>query len=182
MSDSDLAFHYVCTKQEAEKIVDQYDRFWVANCGCRESKGKCDRSRVDVCLMFRDDIGSSGTGLKEISREEVKDIFTEAREKHLVPRPFRNQTDKTRADGICFCCDDCCGYFLDPEEVCDKGSQIEKTDLARCKACGTCEDLCYFHARKVDDDSLSVDQDRCYGCGLCADVCPEECIEMTARS
>jgi len=182
MNDNNLAFHYVCTRQEAEAIIDTYSRFWVANCGCRESKGQCDRSRVDVCLMFRDDIGSSGTGLRELSRKDVDDILSEAQEKHLVPRPFRNQSDKTKADGICFCCDDCCGYFLSPEEVCDKGSQIEKTDIEKCTACGSCVDVCYFGARKMDDEALAVVQDSCYGCGLCVDVCSEGCVEMTRRA
>jgi NAD-dependent dihydropyrimidine dehydrogenase PreA subunit len=131
--------------------------------------------------MFRDDVGASGSGLREISSEEVSDILLEAQEKHLVPRPFRNQSDKTRADGICFCCDDCCGYFLSPEEVCDKGSQIEVTDLDRCTACGTCVDVCYFDARSLDDGKLMIVQDNCYGCGLCVDVCPEGCIDMAAR-
>ena len=181
MSDNDLSFHYVCTRPEAQDIISGYSRFWVANCGCRESRGKCDRSRMDVCLMFRDDIGSSGTGLREISAAEVKDILAEAQEKHLVPRPFRNQEDKTRADGICFCCDDCCGYFLSPEEVCDRGSQIERTDLDRCTACGVCADVCYFGARSMADEALTIVKDSCYGCGLCVDVCPEGCVEMIAR-
>jgi NAD-dependent dihydropyrimidine dehydrogenase PreA subunit len=131
--------------------------------------------------MFTDDIGSSGSGLKEISRAEVEEILSEAREKHLVPRPFRNQSDKTKADGICFCCDDCCGYFLDAEAVCDRGSLVERTDMERCAACGTCADVCYFDARRIEGITLAVEQDSCYGCGLCVDVCPQECVEMVGR-
>lgn len=30
------SFHYISTREEARKIIDAHDRFWVSNCGCRE--------------------------------------------------------------------------------------------------------------------------------------------------
>lgn len=182
MNDKDLAFHYVCTRDEARKIVDSHNRFWVSNCGCREERGDCARSRIDLCLMFSDDtVGSGGSNRKEISRAEVEEILKEAKNKFLVTRPFRNEENMPQTDGICFCCDDCCDYFLNPNEnVCDKGKLIEITDSDKCISCGTCIDVCYFGARKLDD-KLIIDQDNCYGCGLCVDVCPEGCIEMVDR-
>lgn len=182
MSEKDLALHYVCTREQAIEMVKSYYRFWVSNCGCRESRGRCTRSRMDLCLLFRDDIGTSGSGKKEISKSELDDIFKEAKEKHLVVRPFRNEQNMTETAGICFCCDDCCGYFLNPEERCDKGESIEKTDMDLCNNCGECEQVCYFKARKMDSDELFVDRSKCYGCGLCFDVCPLDCIEMVIRN
>lgn len=182
MNEKELAFHYVCTWEEARKLVSHHHRFWVSNCGCRENRGKCDRSRVDVCLMFKGDIvGSGGSGKKEISLAQLEEIFREAKEKHLVTRPFRNENDMTETDGICFCCDDCCGYFLDPAEICDKGIFIEKTELDKCTNCGICVDVCYFRARKMEGGELALERDSCYGCGLCVDVCPEDCLEMVPR-
>ena len=181
MQDTNLAFHYVCTREYAWKLVEKCDRFWVSNCGCREAKGKCNRSRIDVCLYFRDDVVSYGTGFKEVSKEEVKSIFKEAEEKHLATRPFRNEKNMSETAGICFCCDDCCEYFLKPDEKCDKGGLIEETDGDKCCDCGVCVDFCYFKARKMEDEKLVVDCDNCYGCGLCVDVCPEESIQMVQR-
>ena len=181
--DQDLAFHYVCTRDEAWDLVREHRRFWVSNCGCREGRGRCARSRVDVCLLFREAIeGSGGTGKREISLAEVEDIFREAREKHLVTRPFRNEENRRVVEGICFCCDDCCGYFLDESEVCDRGKSAARTDAENCTDCGLCADVCYFGAREMVGGRLVRHAGSCYGCGLCVDVCSVGCVEMTLRT
>jgi Pyruvate/2-oxoacid:ferredoxin oxidoreductase delta subunit len=173
--------HYVCTREELRTVIDAQKRFWVSNCGCREGKeGGCKRSRMDVCLMFADVEGSSGTGKREISRADVDAIMREAETKHLVTRPFRNEA-RTETEGSCFCCDDCCGYFNGDEYKCDKGAFIEVTEQEECADCGACVDVCYFKARTMVDDKLAVDREKCFGCGLCRDVCPTNCIEMSAR-
>ena len=181
MDEKELAFQYVCTLEEAKKIVQQRDEFWVSNCECRESRLPCKRSRIDVCLQFREQTPASGPSKRKISRAEVEEIFKEAKEKHLVTRPFRNEKNMTETDGICFCCDDCCYYFVNPDEKCDKGDLIEKTDSEKCTNCGTCVKTCYFKARKFEDKKLTINQDNCYGCGFCADVCPENAIQMLPR-
>ncbi len=181
MSDSDFCMHYVCTHQEAMKLIDNQKQFWVCNCGCRESRGHCSRSRMDVCLMFSSYDGASGSGTREISYAEAGRIMDEAREKQLVSRPFRDMNDKSRTDGICFCCDDCCGYFLNSAEKCDKGTLMEETIMEDCTHCGVCAEVCYFGARKMAAGNLVVDTEKCYGCGLCVDICPEKCITMVPR-
>ncbi len=184
MSDtqSQPAFHFVCTHEEATEIINKHGKFWVCNCGCREDRdGGCKRSRIDLCLMFRGDFEQTGTNRHEASLAEVKAIFAEAEDKHLVYRPFRNDNDRSLIDGICFCCDCCCEYFSNPDEICDKGKLIERTDEELCSLCGECMDVCYFKARDIEDDRMLVNRDECYGCGLCATTCPEDCIEMVAR-
>jgi len=180
MSNDALAFHYVCTLESARKLAESHNRFWVTNCGCRERKGKCDRSLTDVCLVFNEAFLGSGTERKEVVLADVQEILHEAREKHLVSRPFRDET-KTSVDGICFCCDDCCYYFLNPQERCDKGELMERTDMPACNDCGECVDVCYFKARSTEGGGLAVDSAKCYGCGLCVDVCPEGCVRLVAR-
>lgn len=177
---SEEHFHFVCTRDEARDIIDQHDKYWVSNCGCRESGPGCNRSRMDVCLFFDTQMGGTGSNFREVDREFVESILKEAEDTHLVTRPFRYEDDKTRIQGICFCCDDCCYYFAKPSAEVDKGVYIEKTN-DDCTNCGTCVDVCYFDARTMEDDTLKIIRDNCYGCGLCVEVCPETCIHMVKR-
>jgi len=181
MSKDELHMHYVCTHVEAEDLINSHSQFWVSNCGCREQKGGCGRSRIDVCLMFKGDTGSSGSGLKSITPAQAMTILTEAKNKMLVSRPFRNMADMSETEGICFCCDDCCGYFLDKNEICDKGQYSELTHINTCSNCGDCIEVCHFKARNFENKKLVIDRDKCYGCGLCAAVCPEVCIDIIPR-
>lgn len=177
----DRAFHYVCTHEEARRLVDRETHFWLSVCGCREGRGHCERSRMDVCLQFRADAAAPATNRRVISRVEVEVLLAEAEEKRLVSRPYRDEKTRTQTHGICFCCDDCCGYFLNTDERCDKGEMIEATDLARCNDCLACVDACYFGARQEVGGTLRSSREQCYGCGLCVDVCPTECITMIQR-
>jgi ferredoxin len=176
----ELAIHYVCTHKEALDLVNNHKEFWVSNCGCRETKGDCQRSRMDLCLMFLADEDPSGSNMHKISYNDVLSILEEARDKKLVSRPFRSE-DRSKTDGICFCCDDCCGYFLNRDEICDKGQYIEKTEMNTCVSCGACVTVCYFDARKIDDGCLEINRDECYGCGLCKEICPTHSIEIISK-
>lgn len=174
--------HYVCTRDEARELLAQREHFWLANCRCREARGGCARSRMDLCLSFVPGVTSNPEHEREVSREEVEAILREAEEKHLVMRPFRDEKTRTRTEGFCVCCDDCCGYFLHPGEYgCDKGAFVQETDLSACNDCGDCVEVCYFGARRMADGALSIDAEACYGCGLCVDVCPAGCIRMVRR-
>jgi Pyruvate/2-oxoacid:ferredoxin oxidoreductase delta subunit len=182
MVTQDIPFHYVCTWDEARKLVDSHTRFWVSNCGCRERRGSgCARSSIEVCLMFNEDEVCSGSGMREATRAEVDALLRQAEAKFLVTRPFRNEHNMAETSGICFCCDDCCGYFLDPTEKCDRGALIEITDFNVCTHCGVCVDVCYFLTRTMVENKLNVDREYCFGCGLCVAICPEKCIKMIRR-
>ncbi len=179
--DNKPSMHYVCTLDEAWQLVKERREFWVSNCGCREQRGDCARSRIDLCLDFYPKSSSGGSGTRKTTIHDVEKIFQEAREKHLVTRPFRDLEATRETIGICFCCDDCCGYFLDPQERCDKGIFIEKTDREHCNNCGVCVDVCYFKARDMVRGELVLDRDKCYGCGLCHTICPESCVVLDKR-
>ncbi len=183
MSDTNnIPIHYVSTHEKARELIDAQQTFLISNCGCREHSGHtCQRSRIDVCLMFDPTDCGSGSGIRPITRADALEILAEAQSKKLVARPFRNET-RDATSGICFCCDDCCGYFLNPEEVCDKGEMIVATDFLICNDCGICVDFCQFHARAIVDGELVEELEKCYGCGLCATVCPEDCIKIIARA
>lgn len=176
MAQGDFNFHFVSTREEAKALLDSRNALYVSNCRCRVGKGDCQRSRMDVCVHFDADPPRTC----QITDRQAADILEEARVKHLVPRPFRTD-DGSGVAGICFCCDDCCTYFVNHIEACDKGASIERTAMEDCLRCGACQDVCYFSARVLQDGVLRIDGDRCYGCGLCVDVCPAECIRMVPR-
>lgn len=183
MKDKELALHFVCTYEEAKRLIEKNDSFWISDCGCREERSGCKRSRVDVCLGFKQDTTSTTTGLRKTTKNDALATLEEAQDKKLIARPYRNK-DRTEVDGICFCCDCCCGYFVSSkkdEYVCDKGEYIEDTDLDSCTHCGECVDVCYFNARNMVDDRLVITRQKCYGCGLCSTVCPESVIRMWKR-
>ncbi len=180
MSNSELFMHYVCTIDEAKELISKHDKFWICNCGCRETGPGCQQSRTDVCLMFSYEGGASGSNPHEISSAEVDELLHEAVEKKLVARPFRN-SDFTDTDGICFCCQDCCGYFLDGSERCNKGKLVEKTDINLCINCGMCIQSCYFGVRSIENGLAVIDNEHCYGCGLCKSECPVQGISLAER-
>lgn len=171
--------HHVSTFAEARALVDAAPSFALSHCGCRERKGGCDRSKTMVCLQFGDR-EATGSGRHPIAREEALAHLDYARKQLLIPRPFKDEATRTVVEGICFCCDDCCSYFVEGE-ACDQGALVERTDLDRCNGCGACEPVCHFGARAMGSDGLELDRDACFGCGLCLEVCPEGCIEMVAR-
>lgn len=173
--------HFVSTYDEASALIEAHQRFFVSDCGCRVGKGSCARSRMDVCLHF--DGGGNGSGLDkhEVTIAWVRELLEEARGMRLVARPFRDFQDASVVGGICFCCDDCCSYFLNHDESCDQGRMVEKTTGTDCIQCGVCEPACYFNARTMVKDCLTVDRTKCYGCGLCVDICPAGCIKMETR-
>ncbi len=184
----DLNMHYVSTLDEARELVEKHEKYWVSNCGCREPKGECKQSRMDVCLYFIDYMEPTGSGFHEVDRVFVDGIFAEAIDKHLVPRPFRDIDQQTKkilpvTAGICFCCNCCCGYLTSPgaKDSCDKGKFIENTDLDSCSNCEACTEVCYFGARKMEDNDLVVIKENCFGCGVCVEVCPTLCIKMNRR-
>jgi NADPH-dependent glutamate synthase beta subunit-like oxidoreductase/Pyruvate/2-oxoacid:ferredoxin oxidoreductase delta subunit len=58
---------------------------------------------------------------------------------------------------------------------------VAQVDPARCRACGTCQEICEFHAVRMCEDGrgvlvAQVDQAACLGCGTCAAHCPSGAI------
>ncbi len=174
--------HFVCTKDEAKEIAGALERFWVSICWCREEKGKCLRSPMEVCLSFREDAPVNPAGKKEISKDEALDLIENARRWGLVSRAYAKRGSAGQLDGICLCCDDCCSFFTErTEDKPARGQFIERTIEGCCSSCGMCERACRFEARQMDEGVLVVMRHRCYGCGVCADTCPTNCIEMVPR-
>ncbi len=179
----DYPIHYVCTFAEAKKLIEGRIEFWVTDCGCRTGHGQCTKGRIDTCLSFVEWQAPEQYHLKKVDAAFVEKLFAHAREKKLVFRPWRSETDKSITEGMCICCDCCCEYLKkDSTEVCDKGKFMQQTNFDCCTHCGACVPVCYFGARAMSDDGiLTLTEANCYGCGLCESECPFGCIELVAR-
>ncbi len=175
------AQHYVCTYEEARRLLAAQTAFYLRTCGCRE-RHPGNHADNNCCLWFTSAYPDIHGPSEEISPEAVRLLVERARETGWIVRPFRDFDTLTEVIGICFCCTCCCSYFNDiPREACDKGACIEQTELSKCTACGLCVAACHFAARAVPQGQLQLDRTRCFGCGLCVESCPTGAIGMVAR-
>ena len=61
--------------------------------------------------------------------------------------------------------------------------KLAAVDMARCVACGVCENTCPLGAVKVRRVCYAaVEAERCVGCGKCAKLCTVGCIEVKVRA
>ena len=58
---------------------------------------------------------------------------------------------------------------------------VPSVDEDRCTLCGTCGDVCEFHAMVVLPKEVMVFSELCHGCGACALFCPERAIVETGH-
>jgi len=59
------------------------------------------------------------------------------------------------------------------------GILIPQVDETRCTHCGSCAEVCQFHAIAVLGKKALVFPQLCHGCGSCALICPEQAITET---
>jgi MinD superfamily P-loop ATPase len=71
--------------------------------------------------------------------------------------------------------------FLKPtfEEQREVGILIPHVDEERCSHCGTCAQVCQYHAITVLGKKTLVFPQLCHGCGSCSLMCPERAISET---
>ena len=94
---------------------------------------------------------------------------------------FQDQIADPGFEGFCHC-------MLYYKSLQDYGrntmlsKKLAAVDMARCVACGVCENTCPIGAVKVRRGCYAaVEAERCVGCGKCAKLCPVGCIEVKAR-
>lgn len=73
--------------------------------------------------------------------------------------------------------------FLKPDIQARKevGLLIPVVEGERCTLCGTCAEVCQFHAIAVLGQDVLVFPELCHGCGSCALTCPENAITEVMR-
>ena len=56
---------------------------------------------------------------------------------------------------------------------------LVELDQSKCIGCGSCEEICFTKAVKIEDGVFHIDQKFCRGCGRCAESCPSDAISLT---
>ncbi|MFX1511117.1 MAG: 4Fe-4S binding protein [Promethearchaeota archaeon] len=55
---------------------------------------------------------------------------------------------------------------------------LPEVDVEACQCCGICEQMCPYHAIKVQEFSAEVNDALCHGCGICSSECPVGAIQL----
>ena len=76
-----------------------------------------------------------------------------------------------------------CALFLRPQvhRTLPVELSIPEVDEAVCTHCGTCSDVCEFHAIISLPTTVLVFPELCHSCGACTLLCPEHAITETPR-
>jgi electron transport complex protein RnfB len=185
--------------EDVIRFVDSQDYCTVSYCPCRQRKRLDPDSEVcdhpmEVCLHFGrlgHYIVENGLG-REITREETKEILTQAAESGLVHAISNWQEG---ADTICNCCKCCCLFFeayhvLKHSKSHDVSNYQVRTSQETCKACGLCVERCPVGALRLEDSPMAAnkkgkaakaDIEKCIGCGVCAYKCPTRSLVLVRR-
>lgn len=172
----------------SELLSSHTDMAVITVCQCRHKNRlldkECKRSKPeDGCLVFgsfANGIENDGAGRK-VSREEMRDIAQERREKGLVF--FTGNVKFSNPNAICTCCDCCCEFLRSINEFGAIGLVaaphfISSVDNALCDNCGKCAKRCNTHAHTMQNKKHLYNPAKCIGCALCVDSCDEKAISM----
>ncbi|MFX1587282.1 MAG: DUF362 domain-containing protein [Promethearchaeota archaeon] len=180
--------------QEILDILSRSKVTGIGNCYCRETQRKsqkkpnCDYP-IRSCIHFGFgkslyDIPFKSENLTKISKQEVKENLERFDELGLVHQIIYYPNPQFYYI-VCNCCPCCCvvlNKFLksgSPQMI--KSDFIAYTNLKKCTNCGTCQEWCYFNARKLVNNVLYFDTSKCFGCGICVSKCPSTAIKLIKK-
>ncbi len=68
--------------------------------------------------------------------------------------------------------------FLNPEfkQTQTVNIPVAAVDREKCKGCGTCVEVCQYHALALIRERIMVFEQLCHGCGSCIRLCPEQAL------
>ncbi|MBE6528815.1 MAG: 4Fe-4S dicluster domain-containing protein [Thermoplasmata archaeon] len=179
-----------------KSLICRTDDIFIMNfCLCRRSN-ECENYDVGHGCVFL------GKGVHKIpeeyghlaTKEEAVSYIDECGDLGLVHIIGRNKLDslwlqtgdKKDLMTICNCCPCCCLWNMTrniSDEIGSKFKRMEgvtvSLDQDRCIGCGSCSEICFCKAARIEEGRFSIDQDICRGCGRCVEECPSEAITIT---
>jgi ferredoxin len=183
----------VLPRELLEPLITKADaRILLHRCICRHAE-KCSTYPEEIGCLF---LGEGATRIhpsmgRAVDPAEALAHARTAIDKGLVPLVVHVSSDAMalgipyrRMLAVCFCCDCCCtirhGLRLGPHAFWDTVVRVPGLTMEvdeSCIGCGTCLDVCYVKAIKVEYGHARID-DRCKGCGRCVDACPVDAISL----
>ena len=172
--------------EQAEKLIQEHERFVVADCICRKEKQMigegCDKP-LETCLVM-------GTGTyyyerhrlgRPIDKARALELLELADEHGLVIQPANSKD----AGYMCFCCGDCCGVLRTFKRYPQAGTLVSSPYFAAvddeiCSACETCVGRCQMDAVQVNGHA-QIMRERCIGCGLCVTTCETGAMHLERK-
>jgi len=172
--------------EQAEKLIQAYDKFAVAECICRKEKRMvgegCDKP-LETCLVMGQNAEFYERYRKgrPIDKTEALGLLDLADEHGLVIQPANSKD----AGYMCFCCGDCCGVLRNIKQYPQPGTLVSSpyfavSDEEICSACETCVDRCQMGAIQVNGHA-QVLRERCIGCGLCVTTCETGAMHLERK-
>ncbi|MGA2063843.1 MAG: 4Fe-4S dicluster domain-containing protein [Thermoguttaceae bacterium] len=167
-----------------EAVLDQFDLFAVGQCQCRtaaRTQGHgCDGPLGNCAVMGQwARQGIQHGWLRQVSKEEMRDIKREAEARGMVN--WMMNVRVTKGQSSCSCCGCCCHAMRTVSEMSAPGFFAPphfrpRLDPARCIACGRCAARCPMKAVLVDVQAKSYRclPERCIGCGQCVLACDRQ--------
>lgn len=167
---------WVLPSNQVLDILSKAQTIALSNCICRSHYKRCSNP-LNVCLLlnqYGEKFIRKGVS-KKISYDKAVSVVETANEKGLVHLSLYRPDHELYA--LCSCCPCCCHDLqlllkYDQAGLIAYSEYIAATDMDKCIHCGECVSRCYFHARKIDNDTMLYESNQCYGCGLCITVCP----------
>lgn len=180
--------------EKTEELIDRAERFAVGTCSCRHEMLHLGHPPCRVPLESCTSFGHAADYLlrhkmaREISREEMRDLFIRSHDLGLV---FCADNVKRNVTFVCHCCGCCCnalkwisvhGY---ENSVVSSSYQVDIV-AEKCSGCGRCVTACPVKVLamppKGEQKRLpTINHKYCLGCGVCALACRAGACSMVKR-
>jgi len=176
--------HIIPFEKARDIILKNPDHIAVIDCPCR--KGKSDACLpLDVCLIIGEPFASfvvehNPDSSRLITSQEAEKILIEEDQRGHAHHAYFKDAVLNRFYAICNCCSCCCGAMAAQRNgtpmIISSGYTCQ-VDVASCISCGTCQELCPFHAIAMNG-KITIDGGLCMGCGVCINQCPTEALSL----
>jgi len=149
-------------------------------CSCRHSRPQhCEPTRVCMIIgqPFADFMLEHHPHRSQrLTQPEALELLQAEHDRGHMHTAWFKDAMLDRFYTICNCCKCCCAGI---EAMMKYGipslassGYVVQVDKSLCAACGTCVNVCPFHANALKADGIALDWQKCMGCGICVDACP----------